>query len=139
MIGRALQFCKKVLREQEDGDRMIILVSDGISGDLRGGNDMEIGKQLLQENVVVYGIHIGGGEIPAEVINLTTATGGEAFESGDPDGLNAVFRRIDAMEPAEVEFVGIEYVEYFEPFCWAALAIVGLWTVSTFGLRYTPW
>ena len=139
MIGRALQYCKKVLREQEDGDRMIILVSDGMSGDLRNGNDVEIGKQLMQDGVVVYGIHIGGGEIPAEIVNLTTTTGGEAFVSGDPEGLKSVFRRIDQMEPAEVEFVGIEYVEYFEPFCWLGLVIIGVWTLSAFGLRYTPW
>jgi Ca-activated chloride channel family protein len=139
MIGRALRYCKKVLRDQEEGDRMIILVSDGMSADLSNGADLEIAKELLREGVVVYGIHIGGGAIPAEVTNLTTATGGEAFVSGDPEGLQAVFRRIDQMEPAEVEFIGIEYVEYFEPFCWVGLSLLGLWVVGAFGVRYTPW
>lgn len=139
MIGRALQFCRKVLRDQDDGDRMIILVSDGQSADLMNGGDMEVARQLSQDGVVVYGIHIGGGVVPAEITNLTTLTGGEAFASGDLEGLEATFRRIDQMEPAEIESVGVEYVEYLQPFCVIGLSLTGLWLLTSFTLRYTPW
>ena len=43
MIGKALLACKEILTSREEGDRMIILVSDGESFDLSGGND-EIGR-----------------------------------------------------------------------------------------------
>lgn len=139
MIGRALTNCRKVLAEQASGDRMIILVSDGQSADLYNGADLEIAKELLAAGIAVYGIHIGSTEIPAEILSLTASTGGEAFVTGDPAVLDTVFRRIDTMKLAEIETVGIEYVDYLQPFCLAGLAILGLWMLSAFGLRYTPW
>ena len=139
MIGRALTNCRKVLAEQASGDRMIILVSDGQSADLYNGADLEIAKELLAAGIAVYGIHIGSTEIPAEILSLTASTGGEAFVSGDPAVLDTVFRRIDTMKLAEIETVGIEYVDFLQPFCLAGLAILGLWMLSAFGLRYTPW
>lgn len=139
MIGRALTNCRKVLAEQASGDRMIILVSDGQSADLYNGADLEIAKELLAAGIAVYGIHIGSTEIPAEILSLTASTGGEAFVTGDPAVLDTVFRRIDTMKLAEIETVGIEYVDFLQPFCLAGLAILGLWMLSAFGLRYTPW
>src|SRR3954454_13668358 len=41
-IGRALRACKKVLAQRQEGDRMIILVTDGDSYDLYGGEDQAI-------------------------------------------------------------------------------------------------
>ncbi|HRA90459.1 MAG TPA: vWA domain-containing protein [Planctomycetaceae bacterium] len=139
MIGRALVNCRKVLEQQTSGDRMIILVSDGQSADLYNGADQEIAKELLAADISVYGIHIGSSEIPAEILSLTASTGGEAFVSGDPGALETVFRKIDTMKPAEIETVGIEYVDYLQPFCLAGMAILGVWMLSAFGLRYTPW
>lgn len=139
MIGRALINCRKVLEEQAGGDRMIILVSDGQSADLSNGAELEIARDLKSAGIVVYGIHIGSTEIPAEIISLTSATGGEAFVSGDPAALESVFRRIDGMKPAQIETVGIEYIDWLQPFCMAGLGLLGVWTLSSFGLRYTPW
>jgi len=139
MIGRALINCRKVLEEQVKGDRMIILVSDGQSADLANGNELEIAKELQAGGITVYGIHIGSTEIPAEIVSLTTATGGEAFVSGDPAALDSVFRRIDTMKPAQIETVGIEYIDSLQPFCVAGLGLLGVWGLSSFRLRYTPW
>ena len=44
MIGKTLMACKDILASREEGDRMIILVSDGESADLYGGKDMEIAQ-----------------------------------------------------------------------------------------------
>jgi Ca-activated chloride channel family protein len=139
MIGRALINCRKVLQEQADGDRMIILVSDGQSADLSNGAELEIAKDLQAAGISVYGIHIGSTEIPAEILSLAAATGGEAFVSGDPTALDSVFRRIDTMKPAEIETVGIEYIDFLQPYCMIGLGLLGSWILSSFGLRYTPW
>lgn len=139
MIGRALTNCRKVLEQQASGDRMIILVSDGQSADLYNGADQEIAKELLAAGISLYGIHIGSSEIPAEIMSLTAATGGDAFVSGDPAMLDIVFRKIDLMSPAEIETVGIEYIDYLQPFCLAGMGILALWILTSFGLRYTPW
>ncbi|MBL8817719.1 MAG: VWA domain-containing protein [Planctomyces sp.] len=138
-IGRALLYCRKVLAEQETGDRMIILVSDGQSGDLYNNQDIEIGRQLAADRIVVYGIHIGDTDVPEQIMNLTGETGGTAFVSGDPAGLDQIFRRIDEMRPAEMKSVEVEQIEHFGPFCLAALSVLGLSVMCSFGLRYTPW
>lgn len=138
-IGMGLDECLKLLVEREEGDRMIILVSDGFSADLSGGNDEEIGRKLAANNVVVYGIHVAPGEAPAEVGTIAALTGGEVFSAGDPAGLRAVFQRIDEMQETKLEKVSAEAMDHFVPVSIAGLSVLGLYAVSLFGIRYTPW
>lgn len=138
-IGKALLACRKRLMESEDGDRMILLVSDGFSSDLSGGNDMEIAKQLRDNNITVYAVHIAESAIPDQIVNITSVTGGEVFNPGDKEGLKAIFRRIDEMQQTELEKVAAETMDYYFPYCIAGLSLLGLSTFSLFGLRYTPW
>lgn len=138
-IGKALRACRQVLSAREEGDRMIILVSDGFSFDLSNGNDQEIAREMNQSGIVVYAIHIGGGTVPDEVVNVTGLTGGEVFQPGDAEGLKAVFQRIDDMQQAQLEKVSAETMDYYWPFSSAGLVLLGLTTFTLFGLRYTPW
>lgn len=138
-IGKALLACRKRLMESEDGDRMILLVSDGFSSDLSGGNDMDIAKQLRESNIRVYAVHIADSDIPDQIVNITSVTGGEVFSPGDEEGLKSVFKRIDEMEQTELEKVAAETMDYYLPYCVVGLSLIGLSTFSLFGLRYTPW
>lgn len=138
-IGAALLACRKVLASREEGDRMIILISDGYSSDLGGNRDMEIAQQLRDDNIIVYAVHIAGGEIPDQITNITTLTDGEAFQPGDPDGLKHVFRRIDEMQETRLEKTVGESMDYYAPYCIAALSVLGACLLCLFGLRYTPW
>jgi Ca-activated chloride channel family protein len=138
-IAKALLACKEVLTKREEGDRMIVLVSDGTSFDLHGGNDMRVAGILRQHNIVVYSIHISETEVPAPIANITTLTGGAVFAPGDPEGLKAVFQRIDAMQPARLEKTAAETLDDFGPYCLAGLSLLGLSLLASFGLRYTPW
>lgn len=138
-IGKALLACKKILAEREEGDRLIVLISDGFSSDLSGGNDEEVARQLRAENIVVYHIHAAESEMPGEVVNIAAKTGGEAFAAGDPQALEAVFARIDAMNKAKLEKTTPETLDFFEPFCFAALGLLSVIGLAQFGLRYTPW
>ncbi len=138
-IGMALQSCREVLNSREAGDRMIVLVSDGRSADLYGGRAEKIAKQLANDNIMVYAIHIGGGDAPPDILTLTTLTGGEAFLPGDTEALDGVFRRIDEMRPAKIETVESEKIDHFAPWCLSGMGLLGMWTLSLFGLRYTPW
>jgi len=139
MIGKALMACRQVLTSREEGDRMIILVSDGDSFDLQGGSDEEYAARLAGDNIVVYAVHIGGGEVPAPIVNITGLTGGEVFEPGDADGLAAVFHRIDEMQETRLEKVAAESMDFYLPYALIGLSLVGFGTLSLFGLRYTPW
>ena len=50
-IGKALLACRKVLLEREEGDRMIVLITDGFSADLYGGKDEEVAHRLKDDPV----------------------------------------------------------------------------------------
>ncbi len=136
-IGKALEHCRKDLVTREQGDRMIILVSDGMSSDLGDGSD--IAQKLLADNIIVYAIHIGSGNVPDPIVNITSSTSGEVFEPGDPNALVSVFQRIDKMQQAKLEKTSAETLDHFYPWCLAGLSFVGAGTLSLFGMRYTPW
>ena len=138
-IAKALRECRKTLVQRETGDRMIILVSDGYSSDLSGGNDMAIAKQMVADGIVVYGVHVADGGVPDEIVNLIAMTGGEVFNPGDKAALQGVFKRIDEMQQAEMERGNAEMLDNFFPFCVTALSVLGTCVLSLFGLRYTPW
>jgi len=138
-IGRALRACKALLAERQEGDRMILLVTDGDSADLGGDNAETIAKEMRENNITVFAIIIGMDRIQDEIITITHTTGGEAFEAGDPEALKAVFKRIDKMKQAPLEKKIADTLDDFVPYSVAALGLLGLSGLAAFGVRYTPW
>jgi Ca-activated chloride channel family protein len=138
-IGRALRGCKSILLDRPEGDRMIVLVTDGDSFDLFGGNAETIARELKANGITVFAIIIAMSQIQEEIYTITQTTGGEAFLAGDPEALHAIFRRIDQMRQAPLEKKIADTLDFFQPFCVAGLALLGLATLTSFGLRYTPW
>jgi Ca-activated chloride channel family protein len=139
LIGQALKKCQEVLLQQPTGDRLIILVSDGVSFDLGSGQEELIGRGLRDDNIVMYGIHIGGGIAPPEISTIANITGGATFAPGDEGGLREVFRRIDGMRQVKMARTIAEWVDWFEPFYMAGISLLGLAMCGLWGLRYTPW
>jgi Ca-activated chloride channel family protein len=139
MIGKALLACKEILASREEGDRMIILVSDGESFDLSGGNDETIAQTLKRNQITVYAIHISDQAPPEPIVNITALTGGEVFPVDDPGALKVVFQRIDAMRETKLEKTASELLDNFVPFCIAGLSVLSISGCALFGLRHTPW
>ena len=138
-IGTALEQCLKLLVEREEGDRMIILLSDGYSSDLHGGKDEEIARKLALNGIVVYAVHVAGGSPPDQLATITSITGGEVFGAGDPAALKAVFQRIDEMQETKLEKISSESMDFFLPYAATGVALLGIHVLALFGLRYTPW
>jgi Ca-activated chloride channel homolog len=138
-IGKALLACRKVLLEREEGDRMILLVSDGYSSDLSGGREEEIAQQLRADGIIVYSVHIADGAIPDQIVRIASETGGEAFKPEDTDGLARVFARIDEMQKSRMEKTRAEATDDFVPWTLAGLIALSLALLVSFGLRTTPW
>lgn len=138
-IGAALLACRKELIEREEGDRMIILVTDGYSADLSGGRDEEIARELKKDGIVVYTVHIAEGQIPNEVVRIAALTGGEAFKPEDEEGLKRVYARIDSMQKARMVKTQAEAADHFGPWALGALSLLGIGLLALFGLRTTPW
>jgi Ca-activated chloride channel homolog len=136
-IAKALLGCKKELQQRDDGDKMIVLITDGFSYDIVESRD-DLIRDLRQSKITVFGI-IVGGEPQDEMIDICRKTDGESFRADDPDALPKIFKRIDEMKPAKVTPTIVETVDYFEPFALLALVFVLFGTLVLLGLRYTPW
>ena len=141
MIGAALEFCHdNMLREAGEGDRMIVLVSDGFSADLSSsGAQAETGAMLNSADITLYHVHVGGAVVPTSVADLARETGGEAFAATDRKGLERIFNHIDRMRPAKFAPGGTVPMDFFMPFAVVGLLALGLHTLGLLGLRYTPW
>ena len=138
-IGKAVLGAREVLTYREDGDRMIILVTDGFSSDLSGGAEMEIAKRLRRDNIKLFAVNIQEAEARGEIINLARTTGGEVFNPGDTNALKGVFSAIDEMTKTELEQATAELVDWFVPFAIAGLSVLGVFLLFLLGWRYTPW
>jgi Ca-activated chloride channel family protein len=138
-IGKALRAAKKTLEAREAGDRMVILITDGMSADLGGGADGEIGRELKAAGIAVFAILIGEQGVPSEIGVITSMTDGESFTAEDPAALGAVFRRIDGMKQAKLESTLGDTLDDFRPWCLMGLVLLGLNSLAAFGLRFTPW
>lgn len=138
-IGKAVLGCREVLTSRAEGDRMLVLVTDGWSSDLSGGAEIEIAKRLKRDGITLFAVNIQESDARGEIVNLARLTGGEVFNPGDTRALAEVFQRIDQMTKAKVEQGSAELVDWFLPFCIAGLGVLGLWALVQLGLRYTPW
>lgn len=138
-IGKALRACRKRLNRQEEGDKMIILVSDGASADLYGGEAYTVAYELKEDDIVMYMIHVADGPPQSDMYTIANITGGEVFHAGDPAALEAVFRHIDAMRKSRLKLSTPVAIDYFAPVALVGLVLTGLQTLVLFGLRYTPW
>jgi len=138
-IGKALRACRDVLIERDEGDRMIVLVSDGSSSDIFGGNEVELIDTMNKNRIKVNAIHIAETTVPDPIVNITGMTGGEVYSPGDVEGLKSVFKHIDDMQQTRMEKIAAEVMDDFLPTCVVGLSLLGLCISTLFGLRYTPW
>ncbi|HJO25841.1 MAG: aerotolerance regulator BatA [Planctomycetes bacterium] len=138
-IGKALLACRQVLRAREEGDRMILLISDGQSWDLDGGRGEEIAAKLMDDDITVYAVHIASSSPQDEIVDITSRTGGAVFSPGDVAGLDAVFQRIDEMQLTRIEKVASEAIDDYPPWILASLGVLAGSLLAAFGLRYSPW
>ena len=139
MIGKALREVQKVLVSRPEGDRMLVLISDGQSFDLSGGVAEQLGGELARDGIVVFYIHVGEDAPSNEVFSLASLTGGTAFIAGEPASLREIFQRIDRMKPTRLRPGAPEPVDFFRPFAWTGLALLAFHALASLGLRYTPW
>ena len=118
---------------------MIILISDGYSSELAGGAADDLVRDLLADNISVYGVHVGGSSVPAPIVDITSRTGGAVFNPGDTQALESVFKRIDEMQETRIEKTSSEAIDNYAPWSIAALGLLAAALLASLGLRYTPW
>lgn len=135
----ALRGCIKRMIEQPDGDRMIIVITDGEAQDYGDNQDIAVANELRDARITTYFVAINPEMTAAPLAGIAAATGGEALVCGDETGLNRVFKHIDQMQKAKMKQRAPEPVAYTAPFAVAGLIAVFLALGTLFGLRFTPW
>ena len=138
-IGKALREAQKVLAARPEGDRMIILLTDGVSADLGGSEANNVAQELRGANITVYTIHVAEGAAPDDMYTIAGITGGSVFAAGDPSALKEVFHKIDQMRPARLKPSAPQYADFFWPLAVTGLCLGGLHAIGLLGIRYTPW
>lgn len=140
-IGACLYFaCQNIAVEALEGDRLIILVSDGQSGDVRGGQQYELAVELIAARCVLYYIHVAeDAPMMSEVAEMARLTGGEGLAASDRASLQGVFRHIDRMQSARVIAQGSVLTDDLGVLALAVLGAGLLHLVGMLGLRVTPW
>ncbi len=142
MIANALQGCQAQLMRAEEGDRAIILITDGGSADFDNGRDRAVAEELAEAKIRVFSILVGGDGGAGGTDGLQTiaaGTGGKVFTVGDRAGLESVFREIDGMQKARFKQVTADWVDNITPLAITGLATAFFFALSLLGLRFSPW
>ena len=143
LIASALRGCRDELVRTPEGDRAVVLVTDGGSGDFQNGGDRAVAQELADRKIRVFSILIGAGEFgdmgAGGLYTIASATGGKVFTAGDNAGLATVFHEIDGMQKAKFKQVTADWVDHYTPLAVIGLTAAALLGFSLLGLRYTPW
>lgn len=137
-IGNALWKILPIM-QKEDGDRMIILLTDGQSSDLMPDQVYKVTKALKDAQITVYSVFTGNDNAPDALRIISESTRGELFTPGDPDALNKTFKHIAMMKKVKSQPFVHAYMAYFRLAAIIGLCLLGITVLAGFGLRYTPW
>lgn len=138
-IGKALYGAADILSQRPSGDRMVILLTDGESSDIKAPKDLAVISALRAQNVTVFAIMLSEEQIEPALVGIARATGGDVFNAATPEALHTVFRSIDAMKKVVVLEKQPQVADYYDPFFLPAAVLLVLSVLTLFGLRFTPW
>jgi Ca-activated chloride channel family protein len=139
LVGNAILSCAELLEQRSEGDRMMIVLTDGETRDMEGGLATQIGQTLKSKNIVLYAISVRAEGASEDLRTACQITGGQLFEAGDGPGLESVFDRIDRLQRTRLASAQTRWLQYDRPFALVGLALLALQQVVALGLRYTPW
>ena len=152
-IGDALGLAVKHLHERPEGERVLVLLSDGESN--AGVLDPKRAAELARDaGVRVYTIGVGTGHAvspsrrrgrgpagadEATLKEIAETTGGRYFRADDTESLVGVYRDIDALEPTEGNPATVRPVRALFPYpLGAAFVVAGLLGVTGTAAQAAP-
>lgn len=164
-IGLALANAAARLKDSAAKTKVAVLVTDGVNN--AGNVDPDAAAAVCEGlGIKVYTVGVGTSgtvPVPVQVRNfrgqletrrmsmnvevdeellkqIADRTGGKFYQATDPDSLRAIFEEIDELEKTPLETKRyIRYKEAFQPFAYAALALLFLPLVlATLGLTAEP-
>ena len=109
VIGDAIGLSLKAFEGSETPEKVLVLLTDG--NDTGSRIPPQTAADLAAKQAIkIYTVAIGDPEAQGEervdleaLREITAATGGRAFRGEDREGLEGIYRELDALEPVEVE------------------------------------
>jgi Ca-activated chloride channel family protein len=138
-IGKAIYGAADLLAERPEGDRMIILMTDGESSDIVPPLHIGIINRLKAEHITLFAVLLSDEVMQPQLKEIARATGGDAFQALNADALHNVFDHIDEMKKVVVLEKQPNVVDFYDPFFKPALGVLVASLLAMFGLRFTPW
>lgn len=138
-IGKALRATLAQVRRRGQSDSLLVLVSDGESADLGGGEANRVGSELAAAGVVLYAIHVGDEGVPSDLYDLTGPNGGQVFAASEPSALPAIFGHIDRLQPVRLQPKASRSIDACRLPALAGAGLLALFALASLGWRYTPW
>lgn len=138
-VGKALYGAAELLDQAKTGDRMIILLTDGLSSDIVPPKDSAIIANLQAKRIKVFVIFLIDEPVTPALVSIAQGSGGAAWPAVTPEALNEVFKKIDEMKKVVVLEKKPRSADYYDPFFIPAMAALGLAILALFGIRYNPW
>ncbi len=139
-IGKALAFCLDHLEDRGgDADRMVVLLSDGISYDLDAARTSELAARFRATGATLFMIYIGDGGPQDELYTIAGASGGRVFPASDAAGLRECFARIDRMRPAKLAPRAVRPIPDRQPWAVALLVAGSVLVITRLRWRWSPW
>jgi Ca-activated chloride channel family protein len=141
LIANALRGCRNELVKTAEGDRAVVLITDGGSGDFQNGGDRAVAQELADQKIRVFSVVVGSDDFGGQggLDTIAAMTGGKVFTAGDHSALETVFHEIDGMQKAKFKQVTADWVDAYTPLAVAGLVAALMFGLSLLGLRYTPW
>ncbi|MBA2307044.1 VWA domain-containing protein [Candidatus Dependentiae bacterium] len=142
VLSRAILIAANRLKKSSAKSKIMIVLTDGepSAGDSNPDLSIELARKL---GIKIYTIGIGsekGGYInhpfyglvnaqghfnEALLVKFARETGGQFFQAQNPEDMEDIYKRIDALEKTDYETpLFARYFEYFMPFLWLALLIL---------------
>ena len=110
-IGKALAFLLRTMPERGEGDRMVVLLSDGRAPTWALARGRSAPSWPTSGSCCTP-IHIGDGRRPAICTICCRPTGGHVFAAATPEAWPTVFDHIDHMQPAKLKPGPPQQVDY---------------------------
>jgi len=139
LVGNAITQCSLLLEDRSEGERMLIVLTDGETRDMQGALATQLGQKLKSKQIVLYGISVRSEGASRDLKTACEITGGQLFEAGDMPGLKSVFRRIDQLQKAQLASAQPQWLQHDRPFALIGLALLVMHQVTILGVRFTPW
>ncbi|MGF1449878.1 MAG: VWA domain-containing protein [Opitutales bacterium] len=130
-VGEGIVMAVKYLREQEDRQKVMILVSDGLNN--RGFPPLEASRLALDAGIRIHTVRIFPDPLDPDTVRedlmhqISETTRGQFYQANDTAMLQSIYEQIDSLEKSRLEQQRIEENDELYAFAlWPGLGLIFL-------------